>query len=147
MAASFSGCISVQKRKDTPLLPMAAELSAGKDKSRAAHCCAAPPTSNVSVLRQAERLQRWPIDSRSNREAIVGLERHQRSACLRSEEHLVPTAETIVSPMVYDAHVSVAIQRQIACEDQISPLMCAVAIFLIRPAVDAQLRTRRLLPL
>ena len=66
--------MSAQKRKDTPLLAVAAESSAEKDKSRAAHCCAAPPASNVSVLRQAEHLQRWPIDSRSNREAIVGLE-------------------------------------------------------------------------
>jgi hypothetical protein len=32
-------------------------------------------------------------------------------------------------PMVNDAHVSVAIQRHIAREGQISPLMCAVAIF------------------
>jgi hypothetical protein len=77
--------MSVQKRKDTPLLPMAAKLSAGKDKSRAAHCSAAPPAPNVSVLRQAERLQRWPVDSRSNRQAIVGLERRQRFACLRAK--------------------------------------------------------------
>jgi hypothetical protein len=35
------------------------------------------PASNVSVLRQAERLQRWPIDSRSKRQAIVGLERRR----------------------------------------------------------------------
>jgi hypothetical protein len=49
--------------------------------------------------------------------------------------------------MVYDAHVSVAIQGQNACEGQISPLMCAAAIFLIRPAVDARLQTKRLLPL
>ena len=41
------------------------------------------------------------------------------------ERGVVPTAETIVSPMVNDAHVSVAIQGQIACEGQISPLMCA----------------------
>jgi len=40
--------MSAQKRKDTPLLAVAAELSAGKDKSRAAHCCGAPPASNVS---------------------------------------------------------------------------------------------------
>jgi hypothetical protein len=69
------------------------------------------PASNVSVLRQAEHLQRWPI----------------------------------VSPMVNDAHVSVAIQGHIAREGQISPRMCAVAIFLIRPAVDARPQTRRLL--
>jgi hypothetical protein len=35
------------------------------------------------------------------------------------ERGVVPTAETIVSPMVNDAHVSVAIQGQIACEGQI----------------------------
>ena len=156
-------------------------------------------------------LQRWPIDSRRNRQARVGLERRQHSACLRSEEsinwsrviallsqrelyvfndpvwrhiciagvpvppsaqhkdyarvgthpptaiipravvvverNIVPTAETIISPIVNDAHVSAAIQRQIACESQISPLMCAVAIFLIRPAVDARPQTKRLLPL
>jgi hypothetical protein len=113
-----------------------------KQEPRSALLC-----GSASLLHQAERLQRWPIDSRSNREAIVGLERRQRSACLRSEEYLVPNAETIVSPMVYDAHVSVAIQRQIACEGQISPLMCAVAMFFIRPAVDAPPQTRRLLPL
>ena len=92
------------------MLPMAPKISAEEDKSRAAHCCAARQSSGVSVLGQAERLQRWPI----------------------------------VSPMVNDAHVSAAIQRQIACEDQISPLMCAAAMCLIRPAVDAQLRTKRL---
>jgi hypothetical protein len=56
---------------------MAAELAAGKDNSRAAHCCAALQSSSVSVLGQAERLQRWPIDSRSKRQAIVGLERRR----------------------------------------------------------------------
>jgi hypothetical protein len=40
-----------------------------------------------------------------------------------------------------------AIQRQIAGEGQISPLMCAVAMFLIRRAVDEQPQTKRLLPL
>jgi hypothetical protein len=93
------------------MLPMAPNISAEKDKSRAAHCCAALQSSSVSVLGQAERLQRWPI----------------------------------VSPMVNDAHVSVAIQGHIAREGQISPRMCAVAIFLIRPAVDARPQTRRLL--
>jgi hypothetical protein len=39
-----------------------------------------------------------------------------------------------------------AIQSQIAC-GKISPLMCAAAMFLIRLAVDARLRTKRLLPL
>jgi len=52
-----------------------------KQEPRSALLC-----GSASLLRQAERLQRWPIDSRSNREAIVGLERRQRSACLRSEE-------------------------------------------------------------
>jgi hypothetical protein len=53
--------MSVQKRKDTPLLAVAAKLSAGKNKSRAAHLLC----GSASLLRQAERLQRWPIDSRS----------------------------------------------------------------------------------
>jgi len=95
------------------MLPMAPKISAEEDKSRAAHCCAARQSSSMSVLGQAERLQRWPI----------------------------------VSPMVNDAHVSAAIQRQFASEDQISPLMWAVAMFLIRHAVDARPQTKRLLPL
>ena len=79
--------MSAQKRKDTPLLAVAAKLSAGKNKS---------------LLRQAERLQRWPIYSRSNREAIVGLERRQRSACLRSEEciNLIPRNSLAVATPV-----------------------------------------------
>jgi hypothetical protein len=39
------------------LLPTAAKLFPGKNKSRAAHCCAALQLYNLSVLRQAERLQ------------------------------------------------------------------------------------------
>src|SRR5262249_41743429 len=175
-------------------------------KTRAAqrNCCAALPTSSVSILGQAERLQRWLIDRRSDRKTIVGLERRQRPACLRPKESIalllqcqlhvfddpirrpvrttgvdrsvvripsvrvvapggipvadvpvppsaqhkdyarvvryppaavmpyavviverdvVPTAETIVSPIVNDAHVSVAIQRHIAREGEISLLV------------------------
>ena len=57
------------------MLRTAAKLSAGKDKSRTARCCAALQSSSASVLGQAEHLQRWPIDSRSTRQAIVGLKR------------------------------------------------------------------------
>ena len=94
--------MSAQKRKDTPLLPMAAKLSVGKDKSRAEYYCATPPASNVSVLGQAQRLQHWPIDSRSNRQAIVGLERRQRSACLSSRgvHQLVSRNSLAVAPRV-----------------------------------------------
>jgi hypothetical protein len=49
------------------MLPTAAKLSAEKDESRTAHSCAALQSSSVSVLGQAERLQRWPIDGRCNR--------------------------------------------------------------------------------
>ena len=37
----------------------------------------------ASVLRQAERLQRWLIDRRSDCKTVVGLERRQCPACLR----------------------------------------------------------------
>jgi len=64
-----------RKNEKTLHAAIAAKLSAGKDESCAAHCCAALQSSDVPISAQAERLQGWPIDSRSNRQAIVGLER------------------------------------------------------------------------
>src|SRR5262245_40852412 len=67
------------------LLPTAAKLFPGKNKSRAAHCCAALQLCSRSVLRQAKRLQGWLLNGRSNRQSIVGLEPRRSSPCLRSQ--------------------------------------------------------------
>jgi len=67
--------MSASKAKGHSIAGDGSKIICQEEKSRAAPCCAALQSSSVSVVGQAERLQRWPIDSRSNRQAIGGLKR------------------------------------------------------------------------
>src|SRR4029077_3970091 len=125
--------MSAPKTKDTLLLPTAARLFAEKDKSRTARCCAALQFSSLSVLRQAERLQGWPIDSRSNRQAIVGLERRQRPACLRSQASI-------------DCSCVIALLLQRALHIFCDPLWFPIRVAGVNPSVIRIRRVRVVTP-
>jgi hypothetical protein len=65
--------MSASKTKGHSIAGDGSKIICQEDKSRTPRCFAALPLS-VWVL-QTERLQRWPIDSRRNPKAIIGLER------------------------------------------------------------------------